>query len=174
MNDALWEEDWLRSAAELPELRADLRRQVLAAAAAGVQRRSQSRRSAGSAGVLAGVLGCFAWTPPVSRLQQELADQSLGAAWAAEQVLATDSDPAAAERLRGTVLATASADDWALVEGALAQRAEQIRTVENTVRTANPEQLARNSASPPLAADSALNWPGHVRQALDEKGADCA
>jgi hypothetical protein len=134
MND---EEELLADMTHLPELSANLRSRVLAAALEARARRAQGRQVLGTAVVLFCLVGWASWSKPISSVvarhatepaQATLADPAEAIAQQAGQP--SPAAPAASSTYcRRDMLISAMGDDWRMVEAEFKSREEFTRRV---------------------------------------------
>jgi hypothetical protein len=132
------EEELLEEMSHLPELSANLRSRVLAAALEARARRAQGRQVLGSALVLFCLVGWVTWSKPVSTVVARHAGEIAPAALA-EQVDSLSpkaSGPvqpapsASSTYCRRDMLISAMGDDWRMVEAEFKSREEFTRRVQ--------------------------------------------
>jgi hypothetical protein len=131
------EEELLEEISHLPELSANLRSRVLAAALEARARRAQGRQVLGSALVLFCLVGWVTWSRPLSTVARHTAEAvpaapaervDAGSPQAGEPVLPVPS--ASSTYCRRDMLISAMGDDWRMVEAEFKSREEFTRRVQ--------------------------------------------
>jgi hypothetical protein len=131
------EEELLEEISHLPELSANLRSRVLAAALEARARRAQGRQVLGSALVLFCLVGWVTWSKPLSTVARYAAESvpaasveqsDVGLPKAGEPVLPAPSP--SSTYCRRDMLISAMGDDWRMVEAEFKSREEFTRRVQ--------------------------------------------